>query len=154
MTTIKKSINYITGGVELVDRLEPLWNKLRLLHSSCSVYFSDAFLSVSYNDRKVSFLDENKKLFIIIAHCEGIDIGYCAASVSSNKGEIESIYIDEDYRGQKIGTELTKQSLDWIAQNGVENSELYVAVGNERALKFYEQFDFYPRTIKLVRKPK
>jgi len=151
---IKEPINYITGGAELVDRLEPLWNKLRLLHSSCSLYFSDAFLSVSYNDRKVSFLDESKKLFIIIANCEGIDIGYCVASVSSNKGEIESIYVDENYRGLKIGTELMNQSLAWIARHGIESSELYVAVGNERAIKFYEQFDFYPRTIKLVRKSK
>ncbi len=152
MSMIEDSINYVTGGVELVDRLEPLWNKLRLLHSSRSVYFSDDFLSVSYEDRKVSFLDEKKKLFIIIALRRGLDIGYCVASVSGCKGEIESIYVDENNRGLKIGTELMNQSLCWFAQQGTENSELYVAVGNESAFKFYEKFGFYPRAVKLVRK--
>lgn len=145
-------IKYITGSLDFIDKIKNMWNKQRIFHSQCSTHFGDDFARLTYNQRKRSFYEDGKQLFIVIAKENDKDIGYCVASIIQNKGEIESIYVNENYRSQKVGSTLMDKSLKWFIENGIEKIEIYVAVGNESAYNFYEQFGFLPRLTKLERK--
>ena len=145
-------ISYQAGGIELVDCIKEMWEKLNLFHTKCSTYFGNEFPSITYDIRKQSFYEAGKQIFIIIAKDDDKNIGYCVATFINNKGEIESIYVDKDYRSKNIGSTLMQESLNWFKKNKINRIEIYVATGNENAYPFYEQFGFYPRVTKLTRK--
>ena len=43
------------------------------------------------------------------------------------------------------------KAIDWLVLKGTETQRLDVSAGNEQALGFYKQFDFYPINIVLQR---
>ena len=79
-------------------------------------------------------------------------IGYCVTSVSAERqGEIESIYIEPEYRRSGIGDGLMKRALSWLENRSAGRKILGVAEGNERVFAFYSRYGFYPRTTILER---
>ena len=83
----------------------------------------------------------------------GQPIGYCITSIDRTlTGEIESIFVDPQCRGQGIGTVLMEKALDWLKVKGAKKNVVFVAVGNEQAYVFYEQFGFFPRRTLLEQK--
>ena len=81
-------------------------------------------------------------------------IGYCVTSVNKEKeGEIESIYVEKDYRLSGIGDGLMSRALGWLNDVTVKQTVLMVAEGNEGVFAFYRKHDFYPKTTILMHKP-
>ncbi|MGZ7048012.1 MAG: GNAT family N-acetyltransferase [Methanobacterium sp.] len=75
-------------------------------------------------------------------------IGYCISYISEdNTGEIDSIYVVENYRLSKIGDTLMKRALSWMDEKSVKSKKIKVAVGNDELISFYHKFDFLPRHI-------
>ncbi|MBN2795198.1 MAG: GNAT family N-acetyltransferase [Clostridia bacterium] len=145
-------ISYKKGSYDLIDEVKPLWEKLNSHHRANSKYFKTQFEKSSYEKRKKHFNDA-RHLYIQMAYDEDKRIGYVVASVNEMKvGEIESIFLDENYRGQKIGEVLMENALNWIENQSADRIILGVSVGNEQAFSFYEKFGFYPRTTILQRK--
>ncbi|WP_408634775.1 GNAT family N-acetyltransferase [Paenibacillus zanthoxyli] len=68
-----------------------------------------------------------------------------------NRGELDSIFVLQDYRGYGIGQELMTLSLDWLKTNSAKTIAISVLFGNDEALPFYEKFGFYPRTYVLTK---
>lgn len=80
-------------------------------------------------------------------------VGYCVAVINSRgHAKIESMYVDESFRRRGVGSSLVKRMLNWFGRKKVKSASVNVAVGNESAFKFYEQWGFYPRVTSLVRK--
>ena len=80
-------------------------------------------------------------------------IGYCVSSIDKwLTGEIDSIFVTPQCRGQGIGTTLMEKALEWLNSKGAKKKIVSVAVGNEQAYVFYEQFGFYPRRTLLEQK--
>jgi diamine N-acetyltransferase len=80
-------------------------------------------------------------------------VGYCVSSLSEDKtGEIESIFLENGYRSQGIGTDLMLRALAWMDKDGATRKRVSVGNGNEEAWKFYEKFGFYPRMTVLEQK--
>jgi ribosomal protein S18 acetylase RimI-like enzyme len=74
-------------------------------------------------------------------------------SLSQEKtGEIESIFIEEAYRTQGIGSTLVTCALAWLDENGSVRNRVPVADGNEAVFGFYKKFGFYPRMKMLEQK--
>ena len=74
-------------------------------------------------------------------------IGYCVSTVSEERqGEIDSIYIEPDYRQSGIADNLMKGALKWMDECSVTKRILHVSVGNEDVFGFYTRYNFYPRT--------
>ncbi|NBI05599.1 GNAT family N-acetyltransferase [Senegalia massiliensis] len=146
----KKTIDYIESGKELLDFVEPLWKKLNNHHMQNSIDFKKRFENFNFKDRReVIEKNKDKQVFITLAKdmIQGKYIGYVIASISKESiGEIDSIYIEDNYRGLKIGDTLMKNSLDWIRNNGVIRIKIGVASGNEESFKFYARYGFFPRT--------
>ncbi len=78
--------------------------------------------------------------------------GYCISSITGgNRGELDSIFVLQDYRGSGIGQELMTLSLDWLKANSAKTITISVMFGNDEALPFYGKFGFYPRTYVLTK---
>ena len=70
------------------------------------------------------------------------------STISADKqGQLESIYIEPEYRKAGIGDELMKRALSWMNEMKAETKTLIVGVGNEEVLSFYSRYGFYPKHI-------
>ena len=71
-------------------------------------------------------------------------IGFCITSLSSDRlGEVEALYVLDQYQGNNLGTKLMQNSLQWLEENSALEQKLIVAAGNEQVFSFYHKFGFY-----------
>lgn len=152
---IEHKVLYESGGIELLDKIRPLWEQLNQHHATVSTHFSGDFHAKNFAGRKKTLLEKyaDGKLRIDIAHSQEHPVGYLISAIRMDGvGEIESIYIEENYRRQAIGDRLMRQAMEWLDTMDIQTKLIDVAVGNERALKFYARFGFYPRVVTLKQK--
>lgn len=141
-------IVYKTGDGSIIDEAGDLWNELNRVHFEKSRDFKAEYQRYTFQDRRRELLNKGE-LFIIIALLDNEKIGYCISSLSGNVGEIDSIYIKPNYRGNSIGSALIKKSLDWIRSSQAEKIILRFIAGNEEVLNFYSKFGFKPSHVEL-----
>lgn len=141
-------VEYTESGQENLDLIAPLWKKLNDEHIARSEHFSDQFAARTFDKRKKDLLSksESGSLHIGIAHdsTTGDLIGYCVSTILKDQGEIDTIYIEPDYRGLGTGDNLMKRALAWMDSNLVTKKVLVVAAGNEGVYTFYSRYGFYP----------
>lgn len=147
-------ISYIELSINEFDLIKPLWEKLKNHHRELSTHFSGKYNEVKFNERKEEILKKSDmvKIDIVKDNSTGKYIGYCISSINNDTGEIDSIYLEENYRVLGIGRHLISKALDWMNENKVKNKKIVIAVGNEELLAFYKKFDFLPRHIILDQK--
>ncbi|MDP8228372.1 MAG: GNAT family N-acetyltransferase [Candidatus Electryoneaceae bacterium] len=147
-------IQYIEGNEDQLDLIGPLWEKLNEHHKAVSAHFSESFPHFNFRWRKTGLLEkvQGDDIRVDLAKDAENDryIGYCLSTIVQNKygvrGEIESLYVEPDYRNSGVGGILMKKALEWMDDRGVERKILGVAVGNEDTYDFYKGFGFFPRT--------
>ncbi len=145
-----KDIKYISGGIELLDSIRTLWEQLIVHHAEISKYFSEDLLERTFPKRKDGLIEKSKqgKLRVDLARSEhhGKYVGYCVSVVNKkNIGEIESIFVEEDFRNSGIGDTLMNKTLKWMKTQQVESKIVKVATGNDHAHLFYSKYGFLPR---------
>lgn len=151
------NISYIELNKDEIDMIKPLWEKLRDHHRKLSAHFPERYDEFSFDERKKELLkkSENGILKIDMARDEDKKryIGYCISSISDELvGEVDSIYLREEYRSSGIGDNLMKRSLNWMDDKSIKTKKIVVAVGNEDLLSFYKQYNFFPRHLILEQK--
>ena len=150
-----QQIEYKVGGEELLDEIGPLWEKLNEQHGRDSTYFSDYFSRRDFKERKKSLLENKTAIRTEIAKESGTGclVGYCISTISQKKvGEIDSVFIETDFRGMGIGDAFMRRALEWMDSRAVQSKILTVAEGNERVFAFYKRYGFYPRTTVLMQR--
>lgn len=92
----------------------------------------------------------------LLATIEGNIVGYLVGRVIEpstyrpiKQTELESMFIQDGYRGQKIGTRLTERFLAWTKEKNVSQVTVSAYATNNKAISFYEKFGFQPRNILL-----
>lgn len=151
-------IEYFNSNEKDIDKIKPLWVQLTEHHKMVSKYFSENYFNFKFEDRKKVLLDKAKtgQMRFDFAQDKKTKqiIGYCVSSITRDKeeGEIDSICIDDAYRGAKIGDQLMKEALNWLDEQGVKHKKVLVAYGNESAFNFYNRFGFYPRFVTFEQK--
>lgn len=146
---------YKVIDAEQIDLIRTMWEKLNAHHSGISVHFSEALLSRHFDERKSQLLADGRKVHVLLASIPGVQnpIAYCVASLSPDgNGEIDSMFIEEEYRGSGIGTEFMRRALTWLDKCGAATKSVGVLFENDPALRFYAHFGFYPRTVNLIQK--
>jgi diamine N-acetyltransferase len=143
-------VEYLLFDETALESVRPLWVQLNEYHLRKSRFFRYHYEEITYEDRKLYFqnLARAGKLHIELARDPEQDrfIGYCISSLSAEKyGEIESVFIEESYRGRKIGSTLIGNALAWMNASGVVRTRVSVADGNSPALDFYQKFGFVSR---------
>lgn len=147
-------ISYIEVDTEELDKIKPLWEKLIEHIKARSTHFCDWFETRNFEQRKTEFLrkSDRGKLHISLAVHGGEDVGYCVSSICCKIGEIDSIFVEENYRSSGIGGEMMKRALAWMDEEQVESVNVAASIGNEEVLPFYQQYGFFPKLILLKRK--
>jgi ribosomal protein S18 acetylase RimI-like enzyme len=95
-------------------------------------------------------------LKVEVAYADGRDnpVAYCVTSLTADgTGEIDSLFVEQDYRGEGIGTALTQRALGWLDGRKVVSKIVCVAFGNDSALEFYKRFGFVADNISLRQSP-
>lgn len=147
-------IDFQTGGEELLTRVGPLWEKLRDHHAACSAHFSALLAKRPFADRQADILHHAHGIRVDLAVHNGRDIAYCISTLSTRgHGEIDSLYVEADYRGFSLGETLARRGLAWMDDNHVTQRSISVVYGNEAVLSFYRRLGFYPRNIQLDHQP-
>jgi ribosomal protein S18 acetylase RimI-like enzyme len=157
MEVSMNEFEYISGGPELLANIAPLWAKLNQLYSNLSPHFCEVFQRRVFRDRKKELIAKSQtgSLRVDIARSNnGVDIvGYRVSTVNSEgEGEIDSIFVEEQYRCQGVAQQLMKSALAWMNSLGVTKKHVLVAFRNDKALYFYEKFGFYPANFELIQK--
>ncbi len=152
------NIDYIETGAEGIDQIRPLWEQLVLHHKATSTHFKEVYDHFTFEKRRADLLNKSLGglLRVDIANDRdtGRNVGYCVSSLKNNEGEIDSIFIDPDYRAAGIGSAFMERALAWVDGQHATVKRVAVAVGNEDVFGFYEKFGFLPRQVILEQKKK
>lgn len=156
-------IVYLTGSVELLDEVQPLWEQLAQYHASKTKVFTGRYQSFGFERRRRMFiaLAQSGKLRVDLAQVHNSSasiksiqsIGYCVDSIwtkfDRTIGEVESLFVEPAYCGRGIGGQLMRLALEWFEKHKVETRILYVAEGNEDVFDFYRRFGFFKHSTLL-----
>lgn len=150
------NIKYIKGNEDYLDLIRPLWEKLNKHHKKNSIHFKHKFFKFNFTIRieKLKEKIKNGDLKVTIAKDinKNIIVGYSISSLSKDIGEIESIYVEPEYRGNNIGDYFMKSSIEWFEKSKVRHIQIGVITGNEEVFSFYERYGFYPKVTILSKK--
>lgn len=106
-------------------------------------------------DTEEKTLEERKKWFetfgerypLIVAEVDEQVVGYCGLTSFRKKDAYHlttelSIYINKDYRGNKIGSSLMKEIIERATKLGYHTIISGITDGNEASLKLHKKFGF------------
>jgi ribosomal protein S18 acetylase RimI-like enzyme len=147
---------YRVVGEDSLDAVRPLWEKLRAHHSPLLSRFAGEKPPFIFGPRKQELLAKAEagkiRIELVSTASDAADIAYCVSTVSAGgRGELDSMFVEECFRGRGIGSELVRHALAWLESVGASSRVVTVAHANEAALAFYKRFGFHPRTILLQR---
>jgi ribosomal protein S18 acetylase RimI-like enzyme len=133
-----------------IHNIQELWEKLNETHLIDSIHFKDHYKSFTFNQRcdKFNHIPEDN-IRIEILQDKDIYVGYCISTIDNITGEIDSLFIEPNYRKYGFGSELVKNSMNWFKINKCRKIIVAVAAGHESVFAFYQKFNFYPRTTYL-----
>lgn len=141
-------IRFVEGEEDLLNEIKTLWEKLNSYHKSKSIHFKNRFLNLYFEKRAIGLYERAKegKLIVLLAYDNQKLIGYCISTIDkSNIGEVDSLYVEAEYRGDNVGDYFMKKSINWMDQYEVKDKIIGVAAGNEMAFSFYARYGFYPK---------
>jgi len=144
------NIEYIACDESGLEQIADLWRKLQEHHRACGGEFARTLGAVSWEQRKAGLLKKvvgGRLLVDVVRDGDaGRYVGYCVTSLTTELwGEIESIYVEPEYRGEGIGDCLMRRALAFLDEGGAKVKTLGVAVGNEEVFGFYRRYGFVPR---------
>ena len=156
LTQQANMIHYESGDGRSLQRVAPLWRKLRAYHVRRASAFATEIAATPFSLRAQALLaksgEERLRVDVARDSTNHTDIGYCISSVDSNgQGEIDSLFVDRRYRGRNIGESLVRRALAWLRKKRVSRIVVGVVTGNEETFAFYSRFGFKPRATLLAR---
>jgi diamine N-acetyltransferase len=134
--------------VHSISCIKPLWKKLNIVHMADSHYFKEYYRTMTFEKRIGKFVTFSADaVFIegVFSSSSTTPVGYCISTVEKEKGEIDSLFIEEPYRKCGYGAQLVGNSIQWLKERGCTTIRVAVAEGHESVFGFYKQFGFYPR---------
>ncbi|MGE5372808.1 MAG: GNAT family N-acetyltransferase [Solirubrobacterales bacterium] len=153
-----ESVQWVEGGSELLDRIEPLWEQLRLHHWTVSRSFKPYYEQFSFAQRKAMLLakarPEDIRVFLAVDSASGRAVGQCVGTIHGTDGELDTLFVESECRGLGIGEALAGRCLAWLKVQGAAVLRVGVADGNEAAFGFYRRLGFVPRMTILQIPPK
>ncbi|UCC17809.1 MAG: GNAT family N-acetyltransferase [Dehalococcoidales bacterium] len=148
------NIEYSVTDEHGIDIIAPLWKKLNEHHGRLSPHFGYDYSGRTWEKRKIEFVGEAADLRVDLAkdNDTGDLVGYCVSSITTDRlGEIDSIFVESEYRQCGIGNHLITNALNWMGELSVTRVIVQVLVGNEESYPFYGRYGFLPRTTVMMR---
>jgi GNAT superfamily N-acetyltransferase len=148
------ALHYRDVGPEGLDRVRPLWERLRDHHAALPGWaFAEEVARATFADRRRELLDKSRGGALrveLVSAGDTAPIGYCVTSISaSGAGEVDSMFVESSWRGHGVGTELVRRALAWLGEQGATSKSVAVAYDNLPATAFYRRLGFVPRTVRM-----
>jgi len=103
---------YTELGPESIDLIKPLWEQLNQYHLIRSPDFRQHYEQMTFEARKADLL-KKERLCVLLALSDRAPIGYCVCTITGETGEIDSIFVQDEYRRSGIGEQLMNLALAW-----------------------------------------
>jgi ribosomal protein S18 acetylase RimI-like enzyme len=126
------------------QELTEIYHKQQKYHYELGGSLAGQFLEIDIEKYYQYLPKEPNQVTIQVARNEKNEIvGFgTVIIIHKSAAKIEDLYVDSDYRGQKIGEKLMNQMNEWITKKKVKTVELTVIKGNEKVIQFYEKLGF------------
>jgi ribosomal protein S18 acetylase RimI-like enzyme len=92
----------------------------------------------------------------LLAIVDGAIVGYLAGYTRDKSSfrlvklaELESMFVNEDFRGQQVGTKLVRKFLEWSREKEAQRVSVSAYYANSRAIDFYQGLGFEPKSLTL-----
>lgn len=131
-----------------IYQIEPLWKELNDLHCEISSNFKEHYASFTFEQRTKDIFSR-EGMVIYAAQSDKDLVGYCISTKSGSVGEIDSLFVKHQFRGENLGVRLIEKAMAWLESAGCETIKLMVAEGNESVLAFYQKLGFQRRSYVL-----
>jgi ribosomal protein S18 acetylase RimI-like enzyme len=150
-------------AIDRVDGLRALWLALHHQHREVSPVPLVEDDERSWQARRAVYATwlGQGSAFGVVAELEGTPVGYAFCClydgpddtfpVGARYGDLYSLCVSEDARGQGIGTRLLDAVDDELEARGVHDLRISVIAGNERAQALYERRGFRVAELSLFR---
>lgn len=104
-------------------------------------------LTLEQEQKFIEELLKNERRMFLVAEVEGELVGTCSVGVVMNQRRFlhraaMGIAIKKAFWHVGIGRRLMQEAVNWCKDNGIEQLELDVVTGNERAIAMYKDFGF------------
>lgn len=131
---------------EQLPEIKELWEELNKIHMKDSSFFKEHYRKFTFEERIQKFDEiDTKSLKIDVITNNDKYYGYCISTKDNEKGELDSLFISEDFRGQGFGEKLVERSLSWLKSLNCKKIYVAVAQGHEYVIPFYKKFGLHPR---------
>lgn len=100
------------------------------------------YFSVPWTEKMLRESFENTGYLFLTAEKDQKVVGYAGLLCIQDEGDVTNIVVDEAYRGQGIGTMLTRGLLSEGRKLGLCSFTLEVRVSNASAIHIYEKIGF------------
>ena len=145
---MKNFFQFQVGSIELLPYCQNLWELFIENQIQNAGEMADGIAAYLQSQRDGGLLAKanDGKLHIQLVYTSNHHepIGFCITSLSSDRlGEVEALYVLDQYQGNNLGTKLMQNSLQWLEENSALEQKLIVAAGNEQVFSFYHKFGFY-----------
>ena len=131
-----------------IELIKNLWEKNRQYHEDTSEYFGELYRFTNFDERIKAFSKfDNETMKITVIKSNGKYAGYCISTIINGKGELDSLHIDESYRGKGMGKKLVTKHIDWMKEKNCKVIGVTVSQENESTIKFYKKLGLYPNTL-------
>lgn len=116
----------------------------------------DLYLNVEEVITKEEFEEKIQAKEIFVAKVQDEIVGYITFYIKEKNNpamryrkqlQIEAICVDEEKRGEGVGTELLEKTKEFGKENGCTDMYLTVNEENKNAIKVYEKFGFKVKSI-------
>lgn len=157
------NIMEITIEIPRIEEQKEINELAKQVHKLHVNWRPDLFLDVEEvipKDRLKDLLDDKS---IYVAKFEGRLVGYIIIDIIEKKNnfmryrkllEIDTLCIDENYRGKGIGTKLLEFAKELGRKNQCTDIYLTVSPENENAIKVYESFGMRVKGISYMKEIK
>lgn len=128
--------------------IKGLWENNRQYHEHGSEYFGELYRLINFDQRIKAFSSFNEDTLKITVAKNGNEyVGYCMSTVIDGRGELESLHVDEAYRGNRIGKKLVNKHIEWLKEKNCKVIGVTVSQENQSTIGFYKSLGLYPNTI-------
>jgi ribosomal protein S18 acetylase RimI-like enzyme len=156
------------GSADDIDQLQPLWVAVHHAHQAAMPELApDVDDEETWREHRPLYVElfERPDTFLFLARMDGDLVGYALGCVApategfaadtwrggDRIGELESLSVLPDHRGEGIGTALLDKVDEEFERLGIGDVVIGALPGNTGALKLYESRGFKPTWIYLSR---
>lgn len=146
-------IHYQDISLKEIDLIKPLWESNRKFHEESSTFFGQSYKKITFEEKRnyfYSLKEESIKITVSMVdkHC----IGYCLSFVNNDIGEVNSLHVHYNYRGNGVGEKLVSEHIKWMKDRGCLQIGVNVSQENSKTISFYKKLGFFPNTIYMQQK--